>query len=426
MIKRTDLFRRGERPVIAFYAPLKSPQHPVPSGDRKIARLLVEGLKQANFDVVIASHLRTFDKKGSMVRQQRMVKLAERVAERIIKRWQRANIQPDLWFSYHLYYKAPDIIGPIICRKLNIPYVVVEASWAMKRARGAWSLYHQYVDEALGQADKILCINPVDRLALVEYFKADKKKSDVTVLFNAFIDHTEIADFKIQQDSSAELQVWKAQFNRWIPPHNTKIQKVSSHQDIDRAWVADFFSLNPRQPWLISVAMMRSGDKHESYKLLAKTVEQLNGRYQLLIVGTGEKQAEVQALFAGNSHVVFAGILENDLIRKILSHFEIIIWPAIKEALGMVFLEAQMAGVAVVAGDQGGVSSIVADGVTGKLVDPYNTGYMATVIDQLLQQPAELAEMQQAAVEYVQKHHSLKAAAISLQHHILPIIEKSR
>jgi hypothetical protein len=31
---------------IAFYAPLKAPDHPVPSGDRTIARLLLAALKQ--------------------------------------------------------------------------------------------------------------------------------------------------------------------------------------------------------------------------------------------------------------------------------------------------------------------------------------------------------------------------------------------
>jgi hypothetical protein len=32
---------------IAFYAPLKSPDHPVPSGDRLLARLLVDALRGA-------------------------------------------------------------------------------------------------------------------------------------------------------------------------------------------------------------------------------------------------------------------------------------------------------------------------------------------------------------------------------------------
>ena len=38
---------------IAFYAPLKSPNHPVPSGDRLMARLLIAALQRAGHDVEI-------------------------------------------------------------------------------------------------------------------------------------------------------------------------------------------------------------------------------------------------------------------------------------------------------------------------------------------------------------------------------------
>jgi len=48
--------------------------------------------------------------------------------------------QPALWFTYHLYHKAPDHIGPVVARQLGIPYVLAEASYAAKQARGpsAW------------------------------------------------------------------------------------------------------------------------------------------------------------------------------------------------------------------------------------------------------------------------------------------------
>lgn len=51
---------------IAFHAPLKSPDHPVPSGDRQMARMLIEALRVAGHDVGIASELRTFSREASM------------------------------------------------------------------------------------------------------------------------------------------------------------------------------------------------------------------------------------------------------------------------------------------------------------------------------------------------------------------------
>ena len=46
---------------IAFYAPLKSPDHPAPSGDRTMARLLLKALRAAGFEPRLVSTLRSLD-----------------------------------------------------------------------------------------------------------------------------------------------------------------------------------------------------------------------------------------------------------------------------------------------------------------------------------------------------------------------------
>ena len=54
---------------IAFYAPLKSPDHETPSGDRRMARLLLATLERAGHELHIASHLRSYDGVGDAARQ---------------------------------------------------------------------------------------------------------------------------------------------------------------------------------------------------------------------------------------------------------------------------------------------------------------------------------------------------------------------
>ncbi|MGG2478788.1 glycosyltransferase family 4 protein, partial [Rhizobium sp. BR5] len=49
---------------IAFYSPLKSPNHPVPSGDRLMARLLMKAMTMGGHDVFVASELRSFLKQA--------------------------------------------------------------------------------------------------------------------------------------------------------------------------------------------------------------------------------------------------------------------------------------------------------------------------------------------------------------------------
>jgi hypothetical protein len=145
---------------IAFYAPLKSPAHPVPSGDRQIARSLLRALQHAGHDAPIASHLRSFDAQGDGERQARLRRLGERIAARLARRWRTAA--PDLWLTYHVYHKAPDLIGPKVSRALGIPYVAVEASITPTQRDGRWSKGHMLVVDAIRAADTIVCINPRD------------------------------------------------------------------------------------------------------------------------------------------------------------------------------------------------------------------------------------------------------------------------
>ena len=337
----------SEKAGIAFYAPLKSPLHPTPSGDRKIARLFIQALEQGGYHVELASQLRTFDKKGDSQRQLRLIALAKKEAVRIMRRWNKQGFSPQAWFSYHLYYKAPDLIGSIICQKLNIPYIVAEASWADKRANGAWALYNQEVAHALDIATTVICINPKDRIALTKFYAFRQQTSQYPLItLNAFID-----DLPIHHDGA------------YVNCNDSKISKSSDTSTdgltrvcLNRDSVAEKYGLDSNLPWLITIAMMRSGDKYHSYQQLNSVVESLQLPYQLLIIGDGVMQAEVRSLFASHQQVKFAGALENSQIRRLLPHFELLVWPAINEALGMIFLEAQQAGVAIVAGDQGGVS----------------------------------------------------------------------
>src|SRR3984957_11610909 len=149
---------------IAFYAPLKPPDHKVPSGDRRVARLFIEALRLAGHEPFMASRLRSFDPLGDGARQASLAAQGSRIAERLIARWRKApHTAPGLWFTYHLYYKAPDWVGPAVSAALGIPYVVAEASFAAKRAGGPWDKGHRAVGAALRQADRVIGLNRADR-----------------------------------------------------------------------------------------------------------------------------------------------------------------------------------------------------------------------------------------------------------------------
>jgi hypothetical protein len=155
-------------PPVAFYAPLKSPDHSSPSGDRTMARLLLKALRAGGFAPNVASHLRTHDGKGDRGFQEQARRDAVAEADRLIAHFQSLpdGQRPVLWFTYHVYYKAPDWVGPVVADALGIPYVVAEASRAPKRADGPWALGHDGAERALDRADLIFTMTGKDRPAL--------------------------------------------------------------------------------------------------------------------------------------------------------------------------------------------------------------------------------------------------------------------
>ena len=136
---------------VAFYAPLKPPDHPVPSGDRRMARAFVRLLESLGHEVELVSRFRSYDRAGDPMRQQRLLVLGQRLAARLVRRF--APHPPDLWFTYHLYHKAPDHLGPAVATRLGIPYIAAEASLARRRAQGSWAVGYAASLRTLEQAD---------------------------------------------------------------------------------------------------------------------------------------------------------------------------------------------------------------------------------------------------------------------------------
>ncbi len=344
-----------------------------------MARLLMSALDHAGHRVDLASRLRSWDGAGNEARQARLAGLGGRLAERLLRRYRAyPDLRPETWFTYHLYYKAPDWIGPSVCRALNIPYVVAEASLAMKRATGPWARGHEATLQALAQANAIIALNPTDSPALAD----------------------------------------RAPLHRMAPfldtaPYRAAAAKRGPH----RRATAGAYGLDPAHPWLLAVAMMRPGDKLASYRVLAEALSLVAARpWHLLIAGDGPARREVEEAFSwaapGRAH--FLGARTGEDLAGLYAACDVLVWPAIKEAYGMALLEAQAAGLPVVAGASGGVSAIVRDRGTGMLAPPGDAMAFAEALGGLLDAPERRRSMAAAARAHVDAHHGLNRAAARL------------
>ncbi len=366
---------------VAFYAPMKPPDHPTPSGDRQVARLLMRALEAGGHEVELAARFRSWQAAApDAATQARHEALGAKLAERLLRRYRarHPSERPALWLTYHLYYKAPDYIGPRVAAGLGIPLVVAEASLAEKRAQGPWAAGHRATRRALEQAFSIVTLNPEDTPALDPAWRQRP--------LPPFLDST---------------------------PFSAAARQRSAHR---RDW-AERCGADPRKPWLLALAMMRPGDKLASYRLLAQSLRGLPDLpWQLLVAGDGTARSEVEGAFQAftsgqQRRVIFLGEQRPDLVPSLLVAADLAVWPAIGEAYGMALLEAQAAGTPVVAGKLPGVAAIVDEGRSGILTKPGDSATFAAAIRAILSAPALRRQMSQAAAEHIAAEHSLEVAA---------------
>lgn len=361
---------------IAFYAPLKSPDHSTPSGDRQMGRLLFRALQDCGHEVEIVTHFRAYLRQPSDAAWTDMLEAADREIGRIAAAWSGLGA-PDLWFCYHPYYKSPDLLGPRLAERFGLAYITAEASYSERRNIGSWAEAQARVADAVAGAQLNLCFTRRDRDGLTEA-----------------LPHARLA---------------------MLPPF------------IDSAP----FGAAPAPDAagrLVSVAMMRPGDKFDSYDALARALSLLADLpWTLHVAGDGEARDRVHGLFEGwlAKRVEWLGALPPERIPDLLAGGGIFVWPGRGEAYGLAYLEAQAAGLPVVAQRTAGVPEVVEDGETGLLTPEGDVAAFAAAIRNLLRDGDCRRRMAANARRRVLRRHSL-AGTSSLLRQALQSIQRPR
>ena len=365
---------------IAFYAPLKPPDHPVPSGDRRMARLLMRALKLAGHEVVLASRFRSHDGAGDAARQARLRRTGARLAARFLER--NRDRPPQLWFTYHLYHKAPDWLGPTVARHLGIPYVLAEASHAGKQADGPWRTGWAAARDAIAAADRIFSLNPDD------------------------------------DDGVRPLLRDPARLVG-LPPFLDLSARPARDRAESRAVRAASLGLDAGAVWIAIAAMMRPGAKLDSYRLLAESLHRLAAArgttgWAVLVAGDGPARHAVEAAFPPLPNLRFLGACPEPDVAGLLAACDLYAWPGIGEAYGMAILEAQAARLPVVAGFRPGIAAMVAAERSGLLVPEGDTAAFAVALDRLIGDKELRQSMTLEAVAKTVREHGIDTAAVRL------------
>jgi len=340
---------------VAFYAPMKPPTHPVPSGDREMARHLMAAIG-ARAKVDLVSELRVHDGKGDATHQTDLFVHAKSEIKRLID--VLADSDTRLWVTYHNYYKAPDLIGPSVCRGLGLPYIQIESTRARSRLNGPWSGFATAAEQASDTADVIFYMTELDLITLAR----DRTETQRLIHLRPFL-------------PTASLPA----------PADCRTGPI------------------------LSVGMMRPGDKLASYQIIAETLAALTGDWQLEIAGDGPARGEVEDMMASfGGRVRLLGQLDQAGLARAYGRASLFFWPGVNEAYGMVYLEAQAAGLPVVAQDRPGVRDVLLSG--SHPIPEAGPQALAHKLNQLLNDPEARQRQGDAARKLVHQNHLSPAA----------------
>lgn len=323
-----------------------------------MAQQLIELFEKMGWTISKPFQLSTFIKKPCLSNQEELRDKALSLSKAYLEQLKKNKI--DLWITYHVYHKSPDWIGPIICKELGIPYIIFEPSYARKREKSSWQINLDSSKESILKASHLFTFSRNDTDGLLNLVKEDKV--------------TQIKPF----------------INASIKPPFGK----TTAQDVT----------------LITTAMMRAGDKFESYKLLAQSLKHTcQTNYKHIVYGHGECRKKIEKLF--DYKTKFLGCRKRKDIFKALEKADIFVWPAVNEAYCLSLLEAHACGVPIIAGDFGGVSEIVDDQKTGYLLN-FSSRHrfsktFGMTLDKVIRNPFLRKRLSQQAYKKVLQNHQI-------------------
>ncbi|UZP66644.1 glycosyltransferase family 4 protein [Desulfovibrio mangrovi] len=355
---------------MAFCTPFKPLNHPRTSGDVTIAQDLFDYFAGHGHSPATVPHLST----DWIWKQPARWPAYLRARSAVRRLCDSGNgLRPDLWFTYHSYYRAPDLFGPM-ARRMGIPYVIFAGAHSPGR-RETWNTRPGY------------CLN-VHALKTADHVFTNK-----------------------QRDLTPLLSLLPENRITFVPP-GIRTERFSfnaeQRETLRAEWQAQGRTI------VMTAAMLRPGVKAEGVEHVITACAALarQGRDIMLVVaGDGTERERLEAM-AGEllpSRSLFLGMVDRWNLYGAYSAADLFAFPGINEGLGMVYLEAQCCGLPVVAWDHDGAPQMVEHGKTGFITPSYDGEAFARAIGLLADNRQTRTTMGEAARKHVLAHHDLNA-----------------
>lgn len=215
---------------------------------------------------------------------------------------------------------------------------------------------------AINHVSKIITVSENNKKILAKLYPTQKSK--IKVILNGI-----------------DVTWWKSQLLRFTEEDFKKIKK-------------EVFNAEEKSLIIISIAELH---ERKGLKYLIKAMPEVIVKFpniKLVIVGEGPERSELENLIKKlnlENKVILLGQKKD--IPKLLKSSDIFALPSIREAFGLVNLEAMLTPLPIIATKVGGIPEIVNDKKTGILVEPESEKSLSETLIKLLSSPKTRQKM---------------------------------
>ncbi len=363
---------------IALYEAESASNDPHPFGDSRVTQLASAALELAGHrvDRVPAETEQGSNRSGDAAPGDHDL---DRIAAAFVS---SAHARPDAWISSRIGGRFDAGIGRRVCDALGIPHILLQPR--IDRIRGA-------------------------------------ERSDDTIFLRQAIADAN-ATFVL---SSAYTAIVREQ----VPAHADRVIVLPPFVDLDavmpatnnrqtgRALLAIKHQLPTDVPWLVAAGPMATDHDLDSYRILAQAMVMLTALdWRLIIAGAGSCRAEVEALLGRvpvrRHRILMIGTPAE--LMAVLAAGDMFVWPSVDESLSLAAIDAQAAGLAVVAGKSAAMQDVVADSRTGMLTEPGNAASFGNAVGFLLRHPEFRRSYAERGFDWVARNFDLRVVASQL------------
>ncbi len=134
-----------------------------------------------------------------------------------------------------------------------------------------------------------------------------------------------------------------------------------------------------------------------------------------VIAGAGPEEARVRERLRQDprlgGRLRYVGPVAEEEKASLLAQSDLFVLPSTSDTSSLALLEAMACGATCLAFDVGGLSALVQDGVTGRLVPATGSSSLSTAISELLARGSERDRLRRAAIDYVRREASIERTA---------------